>query len=360
MAGRIWASVCSLALLAAGSAAQGPGNFTSEAMAEGYAAAVAAAGKPHLNYDILPTERPLLDSMAQLGRWGAAQGGRAGSSSWPPLLFEPAGARRHCSRSAPALAASRRNWWSNDFTVLESMSLETMDGGMDPGVANLTMVYRPLNTTSEQASWVLCLLLALGVQAAAAAVVGRWRSGCRCSLRAARPPLLRALNAPHCCCPRMRSTPAPARQMAWFFNHLADLNVTLPFDGERYPMYTILHPVRGPWRASLPARRRGREAARPGSQSHPRGGVAGAGNERCCRPPAGRRWLPLACQSLATARWTTTPHARRSTTSSSWPARCRWSRAPRSRFGRPPTQVSRFNLHQPKEGGRRAGSAGRS
>lgn len=32
-------------------------------------------------------------------------------------------------------------------------------------------------------------------------------------------------------------------QVVWLFNHLADENVTLPFDGESYATYTILHPV---------------------------------------------------------------------------------------------------------------------
>ena len=55
-----------------------------------------------------------------------------------------------------------------------------------------------------------------------------------------------ALRLP-CAAARARtqaSSPPPTPQMAWFFDHLADLNVTLPFDGESYAMYTILHPVR--------------------------------------------------------------------------------------------------------------------
>lgn len=156
-----WALACALVLLGAGCArAEGPSNFTSAAMAEGYAAAVAAAGKPHLAYDILPTERPLLDSMAQLGRSGGqgrAEGGRAGHCR---RRLPPAGCRLHCAPLTLPLACMarprprRRNWWSSNFSVLEGMRLETMDGGgLEPGVVNLTMIYKPLaNVTSEQAS----------------------------------------------------------------------------------------------------------------------------------------------------------------------------------------------------------------
>ena len=66
--------VCALAgaalLLAAAVVGQGA-NSTSEemqAIQQGYAEAVSAAGQPHLAYDALPTERPLLGSMAQQGR----------------------------------------------------------------------------------------------------------------------------------------------------------------------------------------------------------------------------------------------------------------------------------------------------
>lgn len=71
MSRRVWALAGAVLLLAAAVAGQGA-NSTSEEMQEmqeAYAQAVAAAGKPHLSYDVLPTERPLLDSMAQQGRW---------------------------------------------------------------------------------------------------------------------------------------------------------------------------------------------------------------------------------------------------------------------------------------------------
>ena len=107
MAGRTWALLALLALLAGRIAAQGQANFTSEAMAEGYTAAVAAAGKPHLSYDILPTERPLLSSMAQLGRSGAGWVA-AGLSQPPPLPpGTPAFKRRVPAQHRFLLAAAR-------------------------------------------------------------------------------------------------------------------------------------------------------------------------------------------------------------------------------------------------------------
>ena len=48
-----------------------------------------------------------------------------------------------------------RNWWSNNFTVLDYMSLRTADGDLEIGVVNLTMVYKPMNLTSEQVSFAL-------------------------------------------------------------------------------------------------------------------------------------------------------------------------------------------------------------
>lgn len=69
MARRVLALTGALMLMMLGVRAAEPANFTSQAMQEGYDAAVAAAGKPHLNYSIVPTERPLLDSMAEQGRW---------------------------------------------------------------------------------------------------------------------------------------------------------------------------------------------------------------------------------------------------------------------------------------------------
>lgn len=66
MSHRVWALAGAVLLFAVAAAGQGSSN-ASQAMQEAYDAAVAAAGKPHLEYDILPTSRPLLDSMAGLG-----------------------------------------------------------------------------------------------------------------------------------------------------------------------------------------------------------------------------------------------------------------------------------------------------